>query len=114
MAFRIVRSQASTDDLRIIFRHFIDSYVALGDELPQAADRAMRRMDALERDLQLIARAPYQGTLASYPGFEGVRHVTKNKVVFYFQVQETQKVLRLLAVFFGGRDHQRHMRKRLS
>lgn len=114
MAFRIVRSQASTEDLRIIFRHLIDSYVGLGDDLPQAADRALRRMDGLERDLQSIARAPYQGTVTSYAGFEAVRHVTKNNVVFYFQIQETQKVLRLLAVFFGGQDHQRHMLKRLS
>ncbi len=43
-----------------------------------------------------------------------MRHVTKNKVVFYFQIQELQKVLRLLAVFFGGQDHQRHMLRRLS
>jgi plasmid stabilization system protein ParE len=114
MVFRIVRSKASTEDLRIIFRHLIDSYVSLGDDVSQAADRALRRMDGIERDLQSIARSPHQGTLTSYPGFDSVRHVTKNKVVFYFQVQETQKVLRLLAVFFGGQDHQRHMLKRLS
>jgi toxin ParE1/3/4 len=114
MVFRIVRSQASTEDLRAILRHLIDSYVILGDEVAQAADRALKRMDTIERDLASIGRAPYQGTLSSFAGARDLRHVTKNKVVFYFQVSETQQVVRLLAVFFGGQDHQRHMVKRLG
>jgi toxin ParE1/3/4 len=114
MVFRIARSQESIEDLRIIFRHLIDSYVGLGDELPQAADRALKRMDALERDLASISRAPYQGTLFSPDAIDGLRHVTKNKVIFYFQVNDTHKVIRLLAVFFSGQDHQRRMLKRLS
>ena len=45
---------------------------------------------------------------------DGLRHVTKNRAVIYFDVYEATQSIRVIAVFFGGQDHQRHMLKRLS
>ncbi len=43
----------------------------------------------------------------------GLRRVTKNQAIFHFDVDDGEKTLRVLAIFFGGQDHQRHMLKRL-
>ena len=43
----------------------------------------------------------------------GLRRLTKNQAVFYFNVDEGEKTVRILAVFFGGQDHLRHMLTRL-
>jgi toxin ParE1/3/4 len=39
--------------------------------------------------------------------------VTKQRAVFYFDVDDDQRLVRILAVFFGGQDHQRAMLRRL-
>ncbi|MCM2473533.1 type II toxin-antitoxin system RelE/ParE family toxin [Rhizobium sp. CG5] len=114
MAFRIIRSEASILDLEVIFRHLISSYVTLGDDLGDAIQRATTRMQAVDRDMNSIARLPYQGTLFSAKRASGLRHITKNKVIFYFEVSEEQQAVRILAVFFGGQDHQRHILARLG
>ena len=43
----------------------------------------------------------------------GLRSVTKDRAIFYFTIDEGKHVVRVLAVFFGGQDHQREMLKRM-
>lgn len=114
MGFRIARSEASIRDLEIVYRHLIDTYVKLGDDLDEAIGRATARMRAADDDMNSIARQPYQGTLLSAKDAAGIRHVTKNKVVFYFEIGETDQTVHVIAVFFGGQDHQRHILTRLT
>ncbi|MEQ1616787.1 MAG: hypothetical protein ABL883_00400 [Terricaulis sp.] len=43
----------------------------------------------------------------------GLRSDTKDRAISYFTVDDDARLVRVLAVFFGGQDHQREMLKRL-
>jgi plasmid stabilization system protein ParE len=113
MAFEIVRSLESDRDLRLIVHHLVDSYVGLGEALPDAIERASERARMIEAEIDTIARAPHQGTLLPYLG-PTVRNVTKNRAVFYFDVDDSNRSVRILAIFFGGQNHRDHILKRLG
>lgn len=112
MAYRIFRSPAVTHDLDLIFDHLLQSYISLGETSGEAFDRALRRIELITSDMNTVASAPHQGT-GHDRVLPGLRHVTKNRAVFYFHVDDTKETVRILAVFFGGQDHQKIMRRRL-
>ncbi|MDH7800236.1 MULTISPECIES: type II toxin-antitoxin system RelE/ParE family toxin [unclassified Rhizobium] len=113
MAFKVLRSTETDQDLGLILDHLVQSYLDLGDALPAAFTRAARRVGSIETDVEALHKAPFQGTL-SPEILPGLRRVTKNQTVFYFDVNESEKTVRILAVFFSGQDHLRHMLKRLA
>jgi plasmid stabilization system protein ParE len=112
MVYRVVRSVASDRDLALIFDHLFETYQELGDSPEEAFERAAARIRSIERDMEALGRAPLQGTL--WPDLPpGLRWVTKNRAIFYFQADEAAEILRVLAVFFGGQDHRMRMLARL-
>jgi toxin ParE1/3/4 len=113
MVYKVVRSHESDQDLSLIFRHFVDSYMSLGELLPDAFRQATRRITAIEADMEGLAAMPHQGTLDPRI-MPGLRHVTKNRAVIYFHVDDVASVVRIIAVFFGGQEHQNRMAKRMS
>jgi plasmid stabilization system protein ParE len=113
MAFKVVRSTEFDWDLDFIHDHLVESYIDLGDTFSDAFDRAEARIDIIEADLEALAQSPHQGTLSPEIA-PGLRHVTKNRAIFYFQVDSEQQIILVLAVFFGGQDHVRHIQKRLN
>lgn len=113
MAYDIKRTTDSIQDLDSIFDHLVSTYVGFGDQLPVAYERAGKRVRGITADMFSLAGYPYRGTLDAGLGF-GLRHFTKNNAVIYFRIDETAKVVHVLAVFFGGQDHKRLMLKRLS
>lgn len=113
MAFEVIRSRDSDRDLRMIVRHLVESYVSLGDPLPDAIQRAAARARKIEGAIDSIALAPHQGTLLPQLA-PGLRSVTKARAIFYFDIDETAKSVSILAIFFGGQDHRLHMLKRLG
>ncbi|MBX9459145.1 MAG: type II toxin-antitoxin system RelE/ParE family toxin [Rhizobium sp.] len=113
MAFEIVRSRKSIKDLDLIFDHLVESYVRLGETPADAANIAANRVGMIRADMNAIARAPYQGTLLDHMAV-GLRSVTNNKAIFYFDVDEAAQIVSILAIFFSGQDHHRHMSRRLG
>jgi len=113
MAFKVVRSTEFDHDLDLIHDHLIGSYVDLGDAYSDAFDRAEARIEKIETDMETLAQSPHQGTLLSEIA-PGLRHVTKNRAIFYFQVDDERQIIMALAVFFGGQDHGKHILKRLA
>jgi toxin ParE1/3/4 len=113
MAFRVVRSRSSIRDLDLIFDHLVESYVNLGETPVDAVNRAANRIRAIKVDMMAIAAAPYQGTHLDKLE-TGLRSVTKNRAIFYFDVDDKAQVVRILAIFFSGQDHRRHILKRLG
>ncbi|MCL6707649.1 type II toxin-antitoxin system RelE/ParE family toxin [Pseudomonas sp. R2.Fl] len=113
MAYEIRRSKDSIRDLDSIFDHLVSAYLGFGDEIQVAYRRAGDRVRGIAADIRALADQPYRGTVDPGLGF-GLRHVTMNNAVVYFRIDETAEVVHVLAVFFGGQDHQRHMLKRLS
>ena len=59
-----------------------------------------------------LAAAPHRGTLHD-DLLPGLRHVTLGRAVVWFDIVEETREVRVLAVFFGGQDHQRRMLARL-
>ncbi|MDE1994609.1 MAG: type II toxin-antitoxin system RelE/ParE family toxin [Rhizobiaceae bacterium] len=113
MVYEVVRSVASDRDLGLILDHLVNSYMTLGDPPADAFERAAQRIRSIEADMLALARTPHQETLRPELG-PGLRHVTKNHAVFYFDVDDDNRRVRILAIFFGGQDHVRHMLARLS
>lgn len=113
MAYRVLRSRATDADLGAIFDYLLRTYRDFGDPLDAALDRAEARIHALERHMDALDAAPHQGTLR--PDLRpGLRSVTNERAVFYFEVDDDARSVRILAIFFGGQDHQRAMLSRLT
>lgn len=113
MGFDLFRSPAADRDLDLIFDHLVESYISLGDDLQDALARAAARLKAIDRDMLALVHAPHQGNLRHQIS-PGLRQVTKNSAIFYFKVDEEKHEMRILAVFFGGQDHEKHILKRLG
>lgn len=112
MAFRIEISEASAADLELIFDFLFQASLDFGEDAERAFEQASSRILEMEQSFDRIANAPFQGTLRPELG-EGIRSVTKRRAVIYFDVMEARNIVRILAVFFGGQDHQNQMLARL-
>ena len=111
--YRVERGAAAERDLDALFDFLIKSHLHFGDDLERAFGRAAARVERIKHDLRALGRTPHQGVLRSEM-MPGLRSVTKDRAVFYFTVDENARVVRVLAVFFGGQDHHRRMLMRLG
>ena len=112
-SYKVIRGVRCDEDLELIFDHLFNAYQDLGDTPDIALDRAANRLVGIEDDLARLGDVPFQGTLEPQI-MEGLRHVTKNRAVFYFTTDETNETVRVLGVFFGGQDHRRHLLARIA
>ncbi len=110
--FDVVRSEHCDLDLELIFDHLFAAYRDLGDPVPDAFGRADQRLRGIEGEIERLGDVPYQGTLEPKI-MDGLRHVTKNSAVFYFIVDDAERCLRVLGVFFGGQDHRAYILRRI-
>lgn len=112
MTWGIEFAEAAERDLELILDHLIQSYQDFGDDPATAFERAVGRLAAIQTDAEGISLAPFQGTLRP-DVMEGLRYVRHDRAVFWFVPDEGRQVVQVLAVFFGGQDHIRHMLVRL-
>lgn len=112
MTYRVERAEDTDRDLDAIFDFLFEAYLAFGEDADGAFERASRRLLAVEDAMASLGKAPHQGTLRPEFG-EALRNVTKERAVFYFEVDDDARCVRVLAVFYGGEDHQRKMLIRL-
>lgn len=98
--------------MRAIFAFLVRTQIGFGHEFEDAKSLAAKRLGAITAAMAQIGDVPHQGTRrdAMIPG---LRSVTKDRAVFYFTVDDDAQVVRVLAVFFGGQDHQDAMVRRL-
>jgi len=113
MPYRVERSLDTDDDLAAIFDFLLNSYVGFGDERGEALERAAARIEGIEREMLSLGDVPHQGMLRP-DLLPGLRSVTKQRAIIYFDVDDDLRLVRVLAIFFGGQDHQRAMLQRLS
>ena len=113
MGSRLEFSAAAERDLSLIFDHLFDSYCSLGEPPGEASSHAAERVQRIRGNADRICIAPDRGTTHD-DIISGFRHLTIERAIFWYVVDECEAVARVLAVFFGGQDHVRHMLLRLS
>lgn len=112
MVYRVVRAEDVTADLDLIFDYLVETAEHFGDDLETAFRRAEKRIVGIQESLESLVNVPHQGTLRPHLG-NGIRNVTKNKAIIYFEVDDDEQIVRVLAVFFNGQDHDAHILLRL-
>jgi toxin ParE1/3/4 len=112
MAWRIEFSADAECDIDILFRHLADSYVAFGEPRMVAASRAVERIGRILDRTERIARAPYRGERHD-DLLPDLRHLTLDRAIYWYRIDDTRQVVSILAIFYGGQDHVRQMLLRL-
>ena len=112
MQFSIEFSADAERDFELIFDHLFESYRGFGESVEEALAHAARRVDAIRRWTDQLCVAPHRGTLHE-DMLPGLRHIAIDRAIYWFQVHEEEEKVRVLAIFFGGQDHVRHMLARL-
>lgn len=112
MVWTVRRSAAADADLELIFDFLFHAAQDFGEPVDRAFDQAARRIRAIEDAVFKMGAAPRQGTMLPELLPE-LRRVTKERAIIYFETDENAQEIRVLAIFFGGQDHQRHMLLRL-
>jgi toxin ParE1/3/4 len=108
---RVEFAEDALRDLELIFDHLAVAYRGFGETPDEAFAHAARRTRAIIEAAGRLAHAPHRGTVHDDLA-PGIRHVTLDRAVYYFQVADAGPV-RILALFFGGQDHERRMRLRI-
>jgi len=94
-------SEDAEHDFELILDHLVESYLEFGEDSDVAFERAIERIRGIKVSANKLALAPKQGTLRP-DILEGLRFVRLKKAVFWFVLDEGQKTVRVLAVFFGA------------
>ena len=112
MAYRLEFSVETEHDFGLIFDHLFDSYLGFGEAVGEALDHAEARILEIRTAADRIADAPHRGRRHDNI-LPGLRHLTIGRAVYWFDVDDDRRTVRILAIFFGGQDHIRHMMARL-
>lgn len=112
MVYKVVRAEEVTADLDLIFDYLVETAEHFGEDLETAFQRANKRVIEIQENLDSLVNVPHQGTLRPHLG-NGIRNVTKNKAIIYFEVDDDEQVVRVLAVFYSGQNHDAHILLRL-
>ena len=112
MVFSPEFSAAAEHDFELIFDHLLRSYLDFGESLESALDHAEARVLEVRAAAERILTAPHPGERHD-DILPGSRHLSIGRAIYWFEVNDTHRTVRILAVFFGGQDHVRHMMIRL-
>lgn len=112
VAYKVLRAAGVDRDLDLIFDFLVATAEGFGEPAASAFTLAEKRLADIERSMADLGAAPHQGTLRPHLG-AGIRNVTKGRAIFYFDLDEVSETLRILAVFFGGQDHETRILLRL-
>lgn len=113
MGYEIDRTIAARRDLADIFDFLVRTHLEFGEDIGTAFLRATRCVSKIEASIDKLGDFPHQGTLRHDLG-AGARIVTKNRAVLYFDVNDRAQRVTVLAVFFGGQDHDMRILSRLA
>ncbi len=112
MRFAIEFSADAERDFGLIFDHLFESYVAFGEDTDEALNHAARRIMDIRKAADQLTSFPLRGA-ARDDVLPGIRFLAVAQAIYWFDVDRTARKVRILAVFFGGQDHIRHMLVRL-
>lgn len=108
MVYRIEFADDSERDFEDIFDHLFENYIRLGESVTSAMDCATRRVGEIREVANRLATFPGRGTPRDEIS-EGVRFITIDNIIYWYETNESDRKVRVLAVFIGGQDHVRRM-----
>jgi toxin ParE1/3/4 len=108
----VVFAAEAVEDLSLIESHLTRAYQDFGESPAEAARHAQGRIEAIIVAAERLATAPFRGE-AHDALLPGLRHLALDGAVYWFIPDAATGQVRVLALFFGGQDHQRHMLVRL-
>ncbi len=112
MPYRIEFAQASERDLELIFDHLVESYAGFGESTDQALDHAAQRIMGIRAAAERLALFPERG-IARGDILPGLRFMVMERAIYWYDVDDEARAVRVLGIFFGGQDHIRRMLIRL-
>ena len=112
MTWTIDVSAAAERDIDLLFEHLADSYVSFGEPRTAAAAHTLERVGRILDAMERIAAAPYRGEVHD-DLLPGLRHLTLERAIYWYRLAEDIETVQVLAIFYGGQDHVRHMLLRL-
>ena len=113
MPYRIERSEDADRDLEAIFDFLVESYLSLGERAEEALDRAADRIRGINDAMESLGDFPFRGVLCA-DVLAGVRNLTRDGSILYYEIQEDERLVCVLAVFLAGQDHQLRALLRLA
>jgi plasmid stabilization system protein ParE len=112
MSFAVEFSAESERDFELIFDYLFASYSGFGESPEEALEHAAQRIMGIRKAADRLTAFPIRG-IARDDILPGVRYLTIDRAIYWFDVDEPAKRVRILAIFFGGQDHVRQMLIRL-
>ncbi len=96
MAFRLEFSAEAARDFGLIFDHLLEGYISFGESLERAIEHAEARVLEIRATPDRILSAPRRGK--SHDNIlPGLRHLTINRAIYWFEVNEEKKTVHMLA-----------------
>lgn len=111
-AWSVVFAADVVADLGLIEDYLARAYRALGETSDEAARHAETRIDGIISTAERLGTAPFRGETQD-DLLPGLRHLAIDSAIHWFVADADVREVRVLALFFGGQDHQRHMMVRL-
>ena len=108
----VVFAAEASNDLLLITEYLMQSYCGFGEPPAEANRHTQVRIEAIIVAAERLATAPFRGECHD-DLLPGLRHLALDRAVYWFRPRVEQREIQVLAVFFGGQDHQRRMLVRL-
>ncbi|QNJ24588.1 hypothetical protein SynSYN20_00228 [Synechococcus sp. SYN20] len=108
----VVFAEDAINDLVLITEYLIQAYCSFGEPLAEANRHAQLRIESIIAKAERLATAPLRGESRD-DLLPGLRYLALDRAVYWFRPRSEQQDIQVLAVFFGGQDHQRRMLVRL-
>lgn len=112
MVYEVLLSGEAVRDLDRLADYLTTTYLRFGDVLIDAYRRTSDRILKIKSNIRTLHRHPHRGTRVDHLR-PGLRHLTQDRAIIYFDLDDSTRRVTVLAVFFTGQDHERHMLERL-
>ena len=108
----VVFAAEAFNDLALISEFLTQAYCGFGEPQAEAYSHATLRIEAIITAAERLAIAPLRGE-SHDDLLPGLRHLALDRAMYWFRPRSEQREIQVLAVLFGGQDHQRRMLVRL-
>ncbi|OAN70946.1 hypothetical protein A8B82_21875 [Sulfitobacter sp. EhC04] len=113
MAWTVEFRPSAESDIAVIFDHLVQSHLDFGHDTASAVSLASGRINSIVQNRQRIAIAPERGGRI-FSNNRTYRHLTIERTIYWFTLDEVSQIIQIEAIFHGGQDHLQHMLARLT